>query len=399
MASYKRDVNLFKAAGGGVTKGKKMPLTKKLLIVMVIVTVIAVGAIAFLMYLRSQQVADLKKATDRAEALTYTGVVTKTALEDYNSVAKDLSVLSAIEYYNEAKNAVISCLSDKEIDSIKDFIREDGNFSYEYDFGSVIESLIDKASLAQYDLDAYSDDYSATLNNLQYVYSALCFMKNNASLYSLLHGQETETNYLWYAYYRGQMIMLLKGGDQTVANNFIQDITDGNHLVNKDRSTDGYVYNYSPFMSILQDVNGSKTAFNFNIAFTFDIDGEAYSVFCVTRKNVVERVLQCIEDCMATAKESDATLNCEYHLIDFNYNGEGKMINFTISMNQSETFGLEDVCQAIETSAFFAANPNFAYETSDEVGLIEKEVEFVILRTPFDVMQEAAETLYAIEGE
>ena len=397
MAAYKRDINLFKAAGGGAVKGKKMPLTKKLLIVMVIVTIAVGAAIGILMYLNNKQNANLKKLQEKSEAMKYTEVYTKTALEEYNSVTVNNKTMQAIEYNDESKNSAITFLSDGEIDAIKDYFDNGGVFEYDYSyFDGIIDELIDVVGLAPYKLDENISDYASASNNLKYVYSALCYMKNNASAFSVLYGQDGEHNDLWYCYYRGQFVMLLKGGSDSDVNAALSELTDGAHLIDPNRVDDGFL---SPFMSILENVSGATSTFNLNCGFSFDVDGENYSVMCITRKNVAERIIQCIERATTIAKEADPLLESEYHIIKFYYEGVSNTVRFTISMTQSELFGLEDVCQEIETSAFFAAKPDFAYETEDTLGPIEREVEFVILRTPFDLMYDEAVKLFETQEE
>ena len=397
MAAYKRDINLFKAAGGNVSKGKKMPLTKKLLIVMAIVTVAVGATIGILMYLNGKQADKLKKLQDTAEAMKYTEVYTKTALEDYKTVSTNNRTLQAIEYNDEAKNSAITFLSDGEIDAVKEYFKNGGVFEYDYySFDYVIDEIIDVVGLAPYKLDSNVYDYASASNNLKYVYSALCYMRSNSPAFNLLYGQDGESNDLWYCYYRGQFVMLLKGGSESDVNTALSELTDGTHLVDPNRPDDG---NLSPFMSVLESVSGSTSTFNLNCGFSFDVGGENYSVLCITRKNVVERIVQCIEKVTTAAKENDPLLDVEYHIVKLNYDGTGNVISFTVSMNQSELFGLEDVCQEIETSAFFAASPDFAYETEDTLGQIERDVQFVILRTPFDIMEETAMGLFQVVEE
>ena len=396
MAAYKRDVNLFKAAGGGVTKTKKMPLTKKLAIVMVVVLVISVGAIAFLMYLRTQQQATLKKKMDSANAMNTTEVFTRNALKEYDGVQADITELQAIEYMNEKDNTMFTCLSDREIDALMDYFEKGEVYSTDFDFDSVYEGLRKEIVRAQYSVDGYSEYYASTLNNLKYVYSAMQYMNQNKDLFRLLHGQ-TEKNNLWYCYFRGQFVMLLKGGSSGGVDSTINELTDGMHLEDTVLSKDGNPVYLSPFMSVLEDNSGAKSEFTISCGFAFDVDGETYTVISIARKNVVERIFQIIENCIQNAKEEDAVFDYSYYVTSFSYNSSTQVVTFTINMQQGETFGLEEICTWIDASDFFDAEPGFAYETEDTIGLIEKEVWFKAVRLPFDIMEEDAESLYKKE--
>lgn len=388
--AYKKDINLFKAAGGSTSKGKKMPLTKKLLIALVLVTVVCVAVIGVLMSMNSNQEKTLKSLKDRADAYEFTKRVTAEALQNYAKVLAERSSIDVIEYYNEGYGNLMSCLSEKEVAEIKNYINSTETYTTDYSFYDVSEGILQEIAVAGYNV---SGDES--LNNINFIYSAIANMNTNYALYEVLPNQvETDDDYgIWYSYYRGHFVMVLKGGTADSADNLTE------ALISKD------TVGVEPFMKITRSSDNVETLTNscsLVVNLEEEDESQSYTIICITRKTIFERLINVIEDRIEQALESDITLSeddMSYMIDNISFDQSGGTIEFSLTMYQSESYGFEQVCQAIDESDFFMAESSLSFPTTSTAKRDTKELSFKITNSAYMLMEEVAQNLFVGDYE
>lgn len=391
MSAYKKDINLFKAAGGSTSKGKKMPLTKKLLIALCLVTVICVAVIGILMYMQSGQEATLKALNDKADAYAFTKRITADALSNYSKVLAERSSIDVIEYFNESYGNMMTCLSENEVSEIKNYINSSEIYTTDYSFYDVSDGILQEISVAGYEL---SDDDS--LNNINFIYSAIANMNTNYELYSVLPNQvETDEYYgIWYSYYRGHFVMVLKGGTESSAEALRESLLEEETV------------NVAPFMKVTRSsdtgIETLTSACSLVVNLEEEDESQSYTIVCITRKTIFERLIDIIEDRIEQALESDYTLtesDMMYSIDNISFDQTGGTIEFELTMYQWESYGFEQVCQAIDESDFFMAENSLSFPTTSTVKAETKTLSFKIINSAYELMEEIALNLFVTDYE
>lgn len=383
--AYKKDINLFKAAGGTVGKAKKMPLTKKLVIAMVMVVVIIGAVIGFLLYLQSGQNAELKKLKDQKDSYTFTKMITQSLLNEYKNVSGSKESLSIIEYYQELKSNMFSVLTEDELKTVKEYLNNN-SYVTDYDFHAVCEGIRKKVLLAPYTIDSNIDDSAVLQENYKLIYSALTNMVEYESLYRDLPEQNERG--IWYSYYRGQFLAVIEGGGDI--GTLLNSLTDSSQL------------GISPFMNLTSDTLSGKETLNEACGITVNVEGVDYTIICITRKSNIERLVDIIENRIDIAYENDYAqtgVDYEYSLGALSITPDSNEIVFTIQVTQTEVFGLEEIAQAIDESAFFKAEKSLTFPWLDKEPTATAELKFVIENYAYDIMEETARSLFRVEEE
>lgn len=383
--AYKKDINLFKAAGGAVGKAKKMPLTKKLLITMVAVVMILGAVIGFLLYLQSGQTAELKKLNDQKDAYTFTKMITQSLLNDYKKVMEAKKSLSIIEYNQELKSNMFSPLSQEEIRIVKEYLNNNA-YVTNFDFASVCEGIRKQVILAPYGIDSNDTNSALLTESYNLINSALTNMIDYNLLYEDLPEQNEDG--IWYSYYRGQFLAVLEGGG------------DVSLLLNS--LTDSSILGASPFLGLnLSGIGGNETLGE-ACGITVNVDGVDYTVICITRRSYIERLIDIIEKRIDIAVESDyaSGVDYSYALGSLSIVPDVDEITFTIKVTQTEVFGLEEIAKAIDESIFFHAEQSLTFPWLDKEPFATQELKYTIKNYAFDIMEETAISLFRQnEGE
>lgn len=385
---YKRDINLFKAAGGSVAKGKKMPLTKKLLIGLIATVFICGAVIGVLSYMNSAQNKELKELVDQKNSYEFTKRLTQSLIKEYNEVIASKDSLSFIEYYNELSSGLFSPLTAEELTAIKGYMLNSG-FTTDFSFKDVSEELKKQIALAPYKIDSNDDDAAILQESYRLLYSAITSMNEYSELFEDL--PEQNENDIWYSYFRGQFVAVVQGsGDYRI---LLQGLTDSAQT------------GVNPFLGLGMETETGAERLTEAYGITINIDGVDYTVISITRRTIVERLFDAIEERIGIALENEydqTGVEYRYSIGKLEINSRENTITFQIKATQSEVFGLEDIVYAIDGSPFFKAEKNLVFDFIDGASSQEAELVFTIENYAKDVMQEVVESIFATaetEGE
>ena len=383
MAAYKKDINLFKAAGGERAKSKKMATGKKLAFVAVLLVIVLLGGIAALYYFNNYVFgAQLKALETTGENYTRTAGATHAALEEYWSVKEQQDTAVLIEYQSMLNANFSSDVSTEELQCIRDFLAlETTPFTIDNHFDEVVDEVLNQLNLSRYNAtgESFADDnYTA-----RFLYGALSYMKTLEPVFSELPLQTTEEDedyYYWYCYYRGKMFMMLRntGGDASALATQLQSPAD---------------LGCEPFCSLV-GAAGSSLASDFAMYTTVTVaDGaESYTLIAITCKTIAERFVDSVEDIF-----SRQTLPSGYSMADYAFSADDGVFSVTFTMEQTAEFRLKDVCDAVAASPFFVSKNDFAYEINDSVGSISRSLRFLVTNQAVEATRDMAESFFDVE--
>lgn len=375
MAAYKKDINLFKAAGGERAKSKKMATTKKLVYVAVLVVILVAGAIAALMYFGRSLNKQLSDLEQQANNYSNTAKSTRSLIEEYNSVKAQMDSAVLIEYQSMLQPAFSTDLSAAELKAVRDFLSlETTGFTIDNNFDDVVDDVLAELNMVQYrdESTSFSDD----VYNAKFLYGALSFMKTMQPVFSELPLQTTDDDedfYYWYCYYRGKFVMMLRSTSGSAATLAAQ-LQSPSEL------------GCAPFCSLLPTATNmidSDNAIYSTVTLT-EQENTSYVIIAITCKTVPERFTDILEDVFS---QQQGTIQYRYALSEYTFDRETSTFSVNLRMTQSSEFRLKDVCDAVAASPFFASRPDFAYETNDSSEQIERNL-------VFDVTNEAVNATY-----
>lgn len=379
--AYKKDINLFKAAGGAVSKAKKIPLTKKLLYVLGLVVLVCIVLISVFSYTNAQQKKELDTLIAQKDAYEFTKRITQSLLNEYNTVKETKASLSFIEYYSEIHSDIFSPLSISEIGIVKQFINDQG-FSTEFDLSEIADELKLKVMLAPYNIDSSSDDSAVLAESYKYLYTAVSGMVDYSELFEDLPEQGEDG--IWYSYFRGQFIAVVKGNGSY--SDLITNLTDPDTL------------GADPFFRLVADSSTGRDILTEGYGMTVEIGDEQYSVISITRKSCIERLFDIMDERIALAIESEydqTGIDYNYSLGSLSINTSERTISFKISATQTEAFGLEDIVHAIDDSEFFSAGKDLVFDFIDGASEQSADLKFNIDNYAVEIMSEKVEDLFA----
>lgn len=381
---YKKDINLFKAAGGAVTKAKKMPLTKKLLIAMIAVVVICGAVIGILSYMNSTQNKELESLIAQKESYEFTKRLTQSLLKQYDDVEKSKTSLAFIEYYNEINSNMFSCLTEQELQAIKTYLTDNG-YSVDYGFSNVSSEIRQQVVLAPYQLDPNDEDTAILTESYKFLYSALSSMIDYERMFADLPEQGDD---IWYSYFRGQFFAVVKGS--------------GDYKTLLSGLTDPETLGANPFLNLnAETATGSEKLFE-AYGMTVTIEGEEYTLISITRRSNLERLYDAIEERIKIAIESDydqTGVEYTYSIGKTEINTSEGTLTFNIIATQTLSFGLEDIVHAIDDSPFFKASEDLTFDFVDEAPTQEADLKFNIENSALDIMAESIQRMFAVSEE
>lgn len=379
--AYKKDINLFKAAGGAVSKAKKVPLTKKLLYALGLVLLVCIVMIAVFSYTNAQQKKELDALIQQKNAYEFTKQLTQSLLKEYNTVTDAKDSLGFIEYYNEIHSELFSPLSVSEIIMVKQFINDQG-FSTEFDLSEIADELRLKVLLAPYNIDSSSENAAVLAESYKYLYTAVSGMIDYSVLFEDLPEQGEDG--IWYSYFRGQFVAVVKGNGNY--SDLITNLTDPDTL------------GIEPFFNLVTDSSTGRDILIEGYGLSVSIGEEQYSIISITRKTCIERLFDIMDERIALAIESEydqTGIDYGYSLGSLSIDPNGKTISFKISATQTEAFGLEDIVHAIDDSEFFSAGKDLVFDFIDGASEQSADLKFNIDNYAVDIMSERFEDLFA----
>ena len=380
MAAYKKDINLFKAAGGERAKSKKMDASKKLILVAILVLILVGGGIGALLYFKGVYTGKLEALEKTADNYKRTSAVTQSVIEEYNDVIQQKNTAVLIEYQSMLEPGFSSDLSAEELAAVRTFLAlETTPFSIDNNFEEVVDEVLRQLNLSLY--NSAAENFADEVYRTKFLYCALSYMKTMQPVFVELPLQyvedEDEDEYYWYCYYRGKFVMMLRntGGDAAA-------------LATQLQSEDDLLC--SPFCSLKTDSANLDNDFSMYTTVTVGDGADSYTIIAITCKTVAER----FKDSVTNIFSQQQNVETKY-ILGNNYKFSSGTFSVDFTMDQTAEFNLKDVCDAIAASPFFVSKKEFAYEISDGVSTIQRTLEFYVNNEAVNATKEAAEAFFA----
>ena len=212
----KRDINLFKAAGGERAKGSKRSPIFYVVVLAVVVITLALGAGVYF-NMRAMAAEDEYATKQQLQAdYTVTGLNTKANSTEYQKIIANIRAAEAIDKYNAATSKLYPCATDTEVAAIKATILADSRYTVNDPVEGETFTPWDYAAIRQ---AIYSEEQDVTNieNDKGLFYSALAVLQAAQ--------KKSPTANVWNGYYRGYMVIVFAGGNsgsglESVVNGF-----------------------------------------------------------------------------------------------------------------------------------------------------------------------------------
>ena len=332
----KRDINLFKAAGGERAKGAKASPVAIMAFVTLIVSAIAIGVGVYYNMKANTAVNDYEKKVSLKSSYATTKAYVRKTSEQYKSVVSDIQSAKAINDYIESESHLYPKATDGEVAAIKETILNNtiGN-SYSmndpvegerftpWDYGKIAEAF-------------YQEELPEGAEGAEYRQLFYYAMK------ALETAQKADqsTN-VWYTYYRGYMVMMFSGGNSAIgldalAESFNENTESMNGLAPfTELEMDGYYYSPVKYTYVLYN-------------------DTTYNLLMCPLKSVIERALDILEaHAEALVDQEGYSFDQEefasYAIKNIAYTREE--LDFTLLLPDGVSFA--DYCRDFSASVFF----------------------------------------------
>ncbi|NCA67910.1 MAG: hypothetical protein EOM87_07605 [Clostridia bacterium] len=328
MSVQKRDINLFKAAGGERAKAKKRPLSTYMMVALVIVIVAVIGAIAYFNYTLTGLRDDFQNQQTIRGAYDLTISETSDLVAQYQAVVSEIYQAEKINEYLNIRSSRYTKATSKEVLAIRDGI-VNSNTAYTYALD------IDLKTNGQ----AFLEKLDKTNSNYDILYGALAYLIDKQK------SNRTET--IWYDYFRGQMVIVFSGG-----------LVSGINLQEFAASMYGGILfegvTYEPFMDL--QLNGEKYVDARYMAASID-GNTVYNIMLLTMKSVEERAIDTLEASAnrmyAEAILSNSQDDFRYEINKIEYDNNNGLLSVEITIIESAEFKMKTICDDLDASEFF----------------------------------------------
>ncbi len=332
----KKDINLFKAAGGDRAKGAKASPIAIMTVFAIIICAVAIGVGAYYNMKTNAAANELQKKEEMKSNYATTKVYVRKTSEQYKNVVADIQSARAINDYIETNSHLYPKATDSEIAAVKETILNNtiGN-SYSvndpmegerftpWDYGKIADTLYQEEVAEDSELAEYRQLY-------YYAIKALETAQN-----------ERPTENVWYTYYRGYLTMMFTGGNSaigldTLAESFNASTESMNGLSPFTMvELDGYLYSPVKYTYVLYN-------------------DQTYNLLMCPMKSVIERALDILEaHAEALVEQSDYSFEQEtfayYAITDLVY--QKKFMTFTLILPPEAKF--PEYCRDFSSSVFF----------------------------------------------
>ena len=277
----KKDINLFKAAGGERAKaGKRSPMSI-MLIAGLVVVVAALGVAAYFnMKVNTEKNAYEKKLNIQSNyEKTINSSTVQELSKEYNTVKDDIDSAAAINTYVETRSALYPRATDGEVAAIKETILNNP-LGEAFDLNEPNEE--DETSFTPRDYNAlrasfYSDEAEDFADKELFYYA----------LKKLADKQEEDDSVnVWYDYYRCYFVTVFTGGDGLGVTRLISALA----------SPSGTMNGQAPFskLTMANDVydDGVYVPAKFH---TLVFEEENYNILLLPMKSVYERAFDILD--------------------------------------------------------------------------------------------------------
>ncbi len=327
MSAQKKDINLFKAAGGERAKSKRRPITTYLVTILVIAIIGIIGVIVYFNY----SLSTLRSEYQIQQNISSNYDVTVDALSELNSefqvVVSEIYAATKIEEYLAIRSCRYTKPTEPEIRGIQNGITS-FNFTTDVNLIANGEEFLQKLNRSDADYDI--------------LYGALSHI--------IAKQKSNRRQQIWYDYFRGQLVVVFAGGEANGIN--LEALATSLY--------DGVMYegeSYEPLMDL--QLNGSKYVNAKYMAAS--IDGSlVYNIMLLTTKTVEERAIDTLEE-SAARLYAEATLSgseddFKYKLTKIEYNKTSGTLGVEITFVESTEFTIKHLCDDLEASVFFNVN-------------------------------------------
>lgn len=320
----KRDINLFKAAGGERAKSKRRPMSTYLVMILAVVIIGVIGAIVYLNYSISNLEDEYQAQLNRQSNYNITVAAIEDLQSEYQLVVSEIYQAQRIEQYLSLRSSRYTKPTENEIAAIENSIT---SFNYTLDV-----DLVENGA-------AFLESLNKTDVNYDTLYGALSYLIEKE--------QSNRRDTIWYDYFRGQMVIVFAGGQVTGVN--LSELA--NSLYN------GILYEgitYEPFMDVI--LNGTKYVDARYMAVGIDSE-TVYNVMLLTTKTVEERAIDTLEESASRlfleAVISGSVEDFQYEINEISYNNLEGTITVEITMVESSDFTIKDLCDDLDANVFF----------------------------------------------
>ncbi len=365
MAAKKNDINLFRAAGGGRTKGKKKPITFYLTWVIVGVLLICVGLVVYF-YL---DVRNAKTTLEEMQALQKNYETTQRVTTDlaggYKAIENEIKQAELIESAIKAASSRYPAATEAEINALREVLLNTAPLSLTYSY--TILTADEAGNFESPDYTALKDavPLDATDNSAKNTYSQWIAVLN-----ALETAQLDSFDPVWYTYYRGQMAIIFEGGDGVSLDALCRGLYSG--------WTYSGIY-YSPFSQIYLD--DPATLYEDNKGISMTIEDTTYNIVLMSMKSVEERVIDALD---AKVEALATSYAAAYDADSFRYNIKSMSYSpgvFTFNLELFNTtkmavnyVNLVEYLNALDSTGFFKVDNHVVYNNTESKEYVEYEI-------------------------
>ena len=333
----KKDINLFKAAGGERAKATKSSPMSIMIIIGIIVVVLALGVgVYFNLKVNSAKNEYLKKEDIKNKYLSTRSYV-RDLSEEYKKVVTDIESAAAIDEYVQTRSALYPEATATEIAAVQKTIEENPlgePFSLNIPEESEPFTPRDYQGLRE---SLYADDVEP-IEDRELIYYALLNLADKQ--------EELSDESVWYAYYRCYMVVVFTGGD--VSGMGLPTLCDA--LISSSGTMDGS----APFSKFEMDNlvfdGGMYTPAKY-VAVPYG--EEVYNILLLPMKSVVERAFDILEGHSAALIEANGwetqTERASYGVDNIRFENESLAFDLILPAESS----LKGYLDEFDASVFF----------------------------------------------
>ncbi len=337
----KRDINLFKAAGGERAKaGKRSPMSMMLVLGLVLV-VAALGVAAYF----NMKVNTAKNDYEKKQTIgsNYDRTINSSAVNqlsaEFNKVKNDIDAAAAINAYVETRSALYPTAKPDEVEAVK-------------------ATIIDNPLGEMFDLNEPDEEEGGSFTPRDYNAIRASFYSDEAedfadkelfyyALQKLADKQEADTEVnVWYDYYRCYFVTVFTGGDGLGITRLISALA----------STNGTMNGQTPFSRLIMpnDIydDGVYIPAKYH---TFIFEDETYNVLLLPMKSVVERAFDVLEAHANALVEQNDTMGqmelARYGVKDIEFTNS--TLSFKLVLSSNDTALYTGFLDELDASYFF----------------------------------------------
>ena len=349
----KKDINLFKAAGGERAKATKSSPMTIMIVIGIIVVVLALGVGVYFNLRVNSAKNNFQKKEDIKNKYLSTRSYVRERSEEYKKVITDIESAAAINEYVETRSALYPEATATEIAAVRKTIEENPlgeNFSLNIPEESEPFTPWDYQGLRE---SLYAED-AEPIEARELIYYALLKLADKQ--------EEFSDESVWYAYYRCYMVVVFTGGDSSGMG--LPTLIDA--LISSAGTMDGN----APFSKFEMDNivfdGGLYTPAKY-VALPFG-EEEVYNVLLLPMKSVIERAFDILEGHSAALIEANGwetqTELASYGVDNIVFENESLKFDLVLPVGSS----LKGYLDEFDASVFFDVDQSVVRSEGQPVG-------------------------------